>query len=63
MSTAEIISELPRLSLQEKRELALALREAIEDERDIAAADAAYKRYLDGAPTIEAEELFRKLGL
>lgn len=63
VSTAEIISELPRFSLREKRELALALRQAIEDEKDIAAAEASYQKYLDGEPTMTSEELFQELGV
>ena len=63
MSAAEIISEAPKLTLKEKREIIHAMREAIEDEMDIAAADAAYQRYLDGEPTMDAKEFFKQRGL
>ena len=58
MSVAEIIEELPKLSHAEQREIALRLREVMEDDRDAALADARREE-----KTVSWEDLKREVGL
>lgn len=57
MSIAEIKAEIPKLSLQEMRELTDLLREAQEDAQDIAAADAAWTEVQAGGRVYSLEEI------
>lgn len=58
VSVTEIMEELPKLSHAEQREIALRLREVMEDDRDAALADARREE-----KTISWEDLKREVGL
>jgi hypothetical protein len=59
MSVAEIVKEVPKLSLEEMKELARALREAMEDAEDLPDVLAALNNPGNPIPMDEIREKYR----